>query len=156
MAFAQKPGRQSFPKTGHGLPSPLLQQKTAATNAYIAKRKADNTYTKDELDRADKFASGAAGTGLIPGTSMSSSTGESQANAYEKKLVTQASGDTFMVDGSGKTIKSAKYNPHGNKDVETLKKEYNSQKAFTEDSRTANAKSQNFRASLAGGFTRKN
>jgi len=26
MAFNQKPGRQSFSKTGHGLPSPLTQQ----------------------------------------------------------------------------------------------------------------------------------
>jgi len=156
MAFTQKPGRQSFPKTGNGLPSPLLQQKTAATNAYIATRRADNRFSKDELKKAENFASGAAKTGLIPGTSMSSSTGESQANAYEKKLVTQPGGDTFIVDGSGKTIKSAKYNPHGNKDVEALKKEYNSQKAFTEDSRAANALSQNFRASLVGGFTRKN
>jgi hypothetical protein len=155
MAFTQKPGRQSFPKTGHGIPSPLLQQKTATTDAYIATRKADNRYSKKELESSKNLASGAAGTGLIPGTSISSTTGQSTANAYEKKLVTQPSGDTFMVDGSGKTIKSAKYNPHGNKDVEALKKEYDKQKAFTEDSRTANAKSQNFRASLSGGFTRR-
>jgi len=156
MAFTQKPGRQSFPKTGSGLPSPLLQQKTAATNAYIATRRADNRFSKDELKKAENFASGAAGTGLMPGTSISSTTGQSQANAYEKKLVTQSSGDTFMVDGSGNTIASAKYNPHGNKDVEALKSKYNKEKASTDDARTANANSQNFRASLAGGFTRRN
>jgi len=149
MAYKQSPGRGNNAKTGHGIPSPFKQEehKTKKTTEQVAKKEAAG-YTFAETKAAQKFASGAPGTGAISGTEIDIKSGLSKAKGYEKKLATQPSGDTFITDGGGKTISSAKFNPHGNKDVEALKKKYESDKAFTNDSRKANTISQNAKLKL--------
>jgi hypothetical protein len=151
MAFKQSPGRGNYAKTGHGLPSPLRQEepKTAKMKAQVAKKEAVGPTYKEQT-AAEKFASKAPGTGLMGGTETDIQSGMTKAKEYEKKLVTQPSGDTFITTGGGKTIASAKFNPHGNKEVEALKKKYESEKSSTKDARKANVVAQNYRLKLAG------
>lgn len=158
MAYTQNPGRGNNPKTGHGIPTPFMQTvdgpKTASMKAQVGKREGKETY--DQAKKATEFAKGAKGTSLMEGTQMSKTTGETAAKPYEKKLVTQPSGDVFVVNSSGKTIASAKANKFNSTAVDALKKKYASEKSSTEDARTANATAQNASGRLGGGFTRKN
>jgi len=157
MAYTQNPGRGNNAKTGHGIPTPFMQTvegpKTASMKAQVGKR--EGKETNEQFKKATEFAKGAKGTSLMAGTEMSKTTGETKPKSYEKKLVTQPSGDTFIVDSSGKTIGSAKANKFNSTAVDALKKKYASDKASTEDARTANATAQNASGRLAGGFTRK-
>jgi hypothetical protein len=151
MAFKQSPGRGNYAKTGHGIPSPLKQEepKTKKMQEQVAKKEKSGA-TFEEVKAAEKFAIKAPGTGLIEGTETDIQSGMTKAKGYEKKFVTQPSGDVFITTGGGKTIASAKFNPHGNKEVEALKKKYESDKASTEDARKANVTAQNYRLKLAG------
>lgn len=149
--FKMKPGRGNMKKTGSGLPSAFLQTKTDKAKASIAKSRKEGVSAK-QLESDVKFASGAPGTGVISGTAINPKTNQVSANKYEKKLVTQKNGDTFIVDGAGKTVEMAKYNALKPEATEALKKKYNKMKSETNDARSANSMLQNERANRTGGF----
>jgi hypothetical protein len=155
MAYTQKPGRGNNAKTGHGLPTPFMQTepgpKTAKALAEVTKRKQEGV-TEKEYAADKKFATGTPGTGMTSGTSFNPRTNETTANPYEKKLVSQPNGDTFLVNGAGKTIEKAVFNKFKPEAVEALKKKYANEKAMTNDSRSANVVRQNERGKNAGGF----
>jgi hypothetical protein len=151
MAFKQSPGRGNYAKTGHGIPSPLKQEepKTKKMKEQVAKKEKSGATFK-EVEAAKKFANKAPGTGLMEGTETDIQSGMTKPKGYEKKFVTQPGGDSFITTSGGKTIASAKFNRYGNKEVEELKKKYESDKASTEDARKANVTAQNYRLKLAG------
>lgn len=155
MAYTQKPGRGNNAKTGHGLPTPFMQTepgpKTAKAMVDVAKRRKEGTTAREDM--ADKkFATGTPGTGMTPGTEMNPRTNQAAPKGYEKTLKTNPNGDTFIVNGAGKTIEKAVYNKFKPEAVEALKKKYANVKAETNDSRTANTVRQNERGRNAGGF----
>tara|TARA_R110000868_G_scaffold912_1_gene6975 strand:+ start:6045 stop:6518 length:474 start_codon:yes stop_codon:yes gene_type:complete len=151
MSFKMKPGRGNSPKTGHGLPGALLQTKTQNAAASIdKKRKTGTTFKEDEADK--RFATGAQGTGIVPGTALNPRTNETEPKSYEKKLVTQKNRDVSIMGGDGKIVKTAKYNSFNSKAIDALKKEYGKSKEDTQDSRKANTMLQNERAKRVGGF----
>jgi hypothetical protein len=158
MAYTQNPGRGSNAKTGHGIPTPFKQTidgpATANRRAQVNKREASG-YTNEETQNATRFAQGVKGTGLAGNTQMSSRTGETEVKPYGSKLVTQPGGDVFMVNSAGKTVKSAKANKLNSKDIDKLKKEFESDKKSYNDYATANVISQNAAGKLGGGFKRK-
>lgn len=125
MAYTQKPGRGNNAKTGHGIPSPLMQTDIELTSKY----------DKGKEILKKRRQEGSAPSGL----NVDSKTAVATPKGYEKKLVTQPSGDTFIVDGSGKTIKSAKANKFNSKDVDALKKEYEKEKSSTSKYRKSNS-----------------
>jgi len=149
--FKLKPGRGNMKKTGNGLPEVLLQTKTENARAYINKSQREGITEKQRVSDVN-FASGTPGTGIVSGTGLNPKTNQVSPKAYEKKLVTQKNGDTFIVDGAGKTVEMAKYNAFKPEAVEALKKKYNKTKAETDDARTANSMLQNERANRVGGF----
>jgi hypothetical protein len=158
MAYTQAPGRGNSPKTGNGLPKVLLQTtdgpKATSMKKQVEGKKGFESY--QDVKKATKFAETATNESLSnTGLKFDTRTGETTGKDYEKKLVTQPGGDTFIVDGGGKTMASAKYNIHGNKEVEALKKQYAKDKAFTEDSRKSTSISANAQGKLGGGFKRK-
>lgn len=158
MAYTQNPGRGSNPKTGHGIPAPFKQTTdgpaTAKRREQVNKREAAG-YTNEETKNATEFAQGFKGTGLMGNTQISSRTGETEVKPYGSKLVTQPGGDVFMVNSAGKTVKSAKANKLNSKDIDKLKKEFESDKKSYNDYATANVIGQNAKAKAVGGFTRK-
>ena len=156
MAYKQNPGRGNNAKTGYGLPTPFKQEgpKTKKTNEEIAKKLSENKFTNRELTSASKFAKGSEGTGMLSGTKVNKITKQAEPKGYEKKLITSPSGDVSIVSGEGKTIKSAKYSKFKPEAAEALKKEYEKEKSFTEDSRKANSNYQNYRLKLGGGSKR--
>jgi hypothetical protein len=117
MAYTQKPGRGNNPKTGHGIPSPLMQTDIELTNKY----------TRGRQTLATRRQEGNTPSGL----NVDSKTGFASAKGYEKKIVTQPSGDTLIVDSSGKTIESAKANKFNSTAVDALKKKYEKEKTST-------------------------
>jgi hypothetical protein len=164
MAYKQNPGRGNNAKTGHGLPTPLKQVNPdsklgKAVSTYAQKDR--EGYTATEVKMASNFAKGAEGTKTMPGTEMSSKTGQTTAKSYEKSLksgkelgLKGAENDMFITDGGGKIMKRAEAKKAGA--IESLKKEYASKKMATEDARSANVYSQNKRGVLGGGFSRPN
>lgn len=155
MAYTQKPGRGSNPKTGHGIPAPFKQMAdglaTTKRRAQVDKKEAAG-YTNEEVKNATKFAQGAKGTGIMGNTQMSSRAGETEVKPYGSKLVTQPSGDVFMVNSSGKTVKSAKASKLNSTAIDKLKKDFESEKKSYIDYATANVIGQNVTAKVGGGF----
>lgn len=158
MAYTQNPGRGNGKQTGNGLPKVLLQiidgPATTRRQEQVDKREAKGSTAK-ETKSATNFAQGAEGTGLMGNTQMSSRTGETEVKPYGGKLVTQPSGDVFMVNSAGKTVKSAKASKLNSTAVDKLKKEFESEKKSYTDYATANVISQNAAGKLGGGFKRK-
>lgn len=155
MSFKMNPGRGNNPKTGNGLPGALLQTKTQNAAASIEKkRKTGTTFKEDVADK--RFAEGAAGTGIVPGTALNPRTNQTEPKPYEKKLVTQKNKDVSIMGGDGKIVKTAKYNSFNSRDIDALKKEYGKSKEDTQDARKANTMLQNERAKRVGGFSRTN
>jgi len=153
MAYKQDYGRGNRSKTGYGIPAVFLQTtedpKVVKMEESIAKRKALGP-TADEQKNAEKFASNAPAGKVIPGTEFDVKSGKTAPKAFEKKLVTQESGDMFLVDGGGKTIASAKANKFNSTEIDALKNRYEKEKAATEGARKANTMAQNYTLSLAG------
>jgi hypothetical protein len=158
MAYTQDPGRGNNSKTGSGLPGVLLQTTdgpaTTRRREQVANREAKGSTVKETKSATD-FARGAKGTGITGNTQMSSRTGETEVKPYGGKLVTQPSGDVFMVNSAGKTVKSAKASKLNSTAVDKLKKEFESEKKSYTDYATANVISQNAAGKLGGGFKRK-
>lgn len=159
MAYTQKPGRGNEAKTGSGIPAPFKQIEdgpaTAKRKAQVAKKEVLGS-TAAETKGATRFAQGAKGTGLMGNTQMSSRSGETEVKPYGNKLVTQeGSGDVFMVNSVGKTIKSAKSSKLNSTAIDKLKKEFESDKKSYADYASANVVSQNAAGKLGGGFKRK-
>lgn len=155
MAYTQKPGRSPFLKTGHGIPAPFKQTidgpATTKRRIQVDKREATG-YTNKEVKNATRFAQGAEGTGLMGNTQMSSRSGETEVKPYGNKLVEQPGGDMFMVNSSGKTIKSAKASKLNSTAIDKLKSEFESDKKSYNDYATANVIGQNATAKAGGGF----
>tara|TARA_R110000868_G_scaffold37626_2_gene132892 strand:- start:2981 stop:3463 length:483 start_codon:yes stop_codon:yes gene_type:complete len=135
MAYKQSPGRQMMPKTGKGIPSPLLQEDPELT----IKGKALANKMGENLGKPTYASS--------QGLTKDPTSGKLSANKYEKSLVSGSDlglkGDknTYMVDGEKKILKKAMAN--NPKEVAALKKEYNKMKADTESRRGRNANTLN-------------
>jgi hypothetical protein len=156
MAYTQDPGRSKGLSTGNGLPKVLLQiidgPKTKSMKKQVAGKKGFESF--QDVAKATKFATTATGESISrSGLKFDSRTGETTGKDYEKKFVVQPGGDAFIVDGGGKTIASAKANKFNSKEVDALKKKYESDKKFTEDSRMSTATAANAQGQLGGGFT---
>jgi hypothetical protein len=124
MAYTQNPGRGNNSKTGHGLPTPFLQTNIEVTGRY---------------EEGKKLLKSNIAKGNTPDyLNIDAATGAAVAKPYEKKLVTQANGDTFLVDGSGKTIEMAKYDKFDSKAVDALKAKYEKEKNYTNKTREHN------------------
>jgi hypothetical protein len=123
MAYTQNPGRGNNPKTGHGIPQ-ILQTNIDVTGRY---------------EEGKKILKSNIAKGNTPDyLNIDPATGTATAKPYEKKLVTQANGDTFWVDGSGKTIASAKANKFNSTAIDDLKAKYEKEKNYTNQTRTHN------------------
>lgn len=135
MAYKQSPGRQMMPKTGKGIPSPLLQEDPELT----IKGKALANKMGENLGKPTYASS--------QGLAKDPASGKLSANKYEKSLVSGSDlglkGDknTYMVDGGKKILKKAMAN--NPREVAALKKEYNKMKADTESRRGKNANTLN-------------
>ena len=120
MAYTQKPGRGSNSKTGHGIPSPLLQgsnsmskEKKLDPNTYVGpderKQISDNAakrtkgYTYKEVEQAKSLVS--KGNFNSGGTKVNIKSGEIKKSPYAATYVAKSSGDE--VYQGGKMIKKA-------------------------------------------------
>ena len=109
MAFNQNPGRQSFSKTGHGVPGPLLQQSNAEVRAKAVSSgaqelrsqqaslnvKKQRGYTHDEKRQAERIVSrGSLDSG---GDNYNFRTGEETVAPYEYSYVAPKNGTKGKV-----------------------------------------------------------
>ena len=153
MAYKQNPGRGNNPKTGYGIPAPFKQEgpKAKSMREQVANKEGYETYA--QVKNAIKFAETATNENLSgSGLKFDSRTGETTGKDYEKKFVVQPGGDAFIVDSGGKTIASAKANKFNSKAIDALKKKYEADKKFTEDSRKSTSIATNAQGKLGGGF----
>ena len=137
MAYMQKPGRGNNPKTGHGIPTPFMQQKTdiELTSKY------DQGKAKLKTQR-EKGAT-------PPGLNVDSKTAFASPKGYEKTFEEPSVENAFTArikDSKGNQVGSAKTESvagnmvtGGGKGVEALRKQFAKEKSFTEGSRHSNA-----------------
>lgn len=146
MAYKQSPGRGNKAKTGNGVPSAFLQTidgpATEKMKAQVAKKETKGL-TFAEQTAAKKFASGAAGTGVMGNTKMNPMSGETEVKPSGNKLVKQEGGNMMIVNSAGKTIASAKGNRFNSKETDALTSKFNKDEASYKDYATANTIAQN-------------
>jgi hypothetical protein len=122
MAFNQKPGRQSFPKTGHGIPSPLMQtnrmsgaqinsindwsdsNKNRLALDASAKNDSVTAYNKNIMEGhtkayAGKMGNKAANETRTKGGAPDMNVYKNTTNPGSKHMDTSAGGDTYFRKG---------------------------------------------------------
>ena len=149
MAYKQSPGRQMTPKTGKGIPSPLLQEDPGLTRRGTESR-------KKLLANAPKRA---ADKNDIQGIQIDPATGKATARPYEKKFLggqaessnkkvpTGESTNARIVDGKGKLVKEAKRGQTASRTSnEDLYKEHKRDSTYTMSGRNKYARFYNVQA----------
>lgn len=125
MAFKQTPGRGNSPKTGHGLPSPLRQDKVEPTEKYIKGKK--------------KYKENAEKGSVNSGLNVDAATGVATAKPYEKKFVAnRTTNGASIIGGDNKTTATATSYGQG-REVEALRKKFVSDSTSTMNRRNSNA-----------------
>ena len=147
MAYKQSPGRQMMPKTGKGIPSPLLQEDPELTRKGIESRK------KLLAEEAKRIAN----KNDIQGIQIDPTTGKATARPYGKKFIggkaessnekvpTGESTNAKIIDVNGKLVKEARKTVSLTSN-EDLYKEHERDSTYTMSSRNNYARFYNVQA----------
>ena len=126
MAYKQTPGRGNSPKTGHGLPTPLRQDKDHGGKIELTKKYTEGVKTLEKQRKK----------GNTPGgMSIDAQTGAAKPNLPMHKVV-KAGSYVRELDTAGKVVKEERMDSRGN---EAFYKNVANRNADVAKRQTANA-----------------